>query len=168
VNRPAAGYLTALLMTGLPLPLLSQGAPLPLEEVTGIPTDLYRASNLVSNTGWVSGTVLRNVVVIAFKEGVTAGQRSRLYGLVGAHAVYLDPDDGPPPRFYMAVVNPDPDACTVQHAITVLEQQPEVKSAYPEMVSTFEDAAGLGDVLHTAVGSGRECPSGRELLHDRD
>ena len=155
-------------MTGLPLPLLSQGAPLPLEEVTGIPTDLYRASNLVSNTAWMSGTVLRNVVVIAFKEGVTAEQRSRLYGLVGAHAVYLDPDDGPSPLFYMAVINDDPDACTVQQAITLLEQQPEVKSAYPEMVSSFDDNGGLGDVLDSAVGSGSECPSGRELLHDRD
>lgn len=155
-------------MTAVPLPLLSQGAPPPLEEVTGIPTDLYRASNLVSNTAWMSGTVLRNVVVIAFKEGVTAGQRSRLYGLVGAHAVYLDPDDGPSPLFYMAVINDDPDACAVQQAITLLEQQREVRSAYPEMVSTFDDAAGLGDVLHTAVGSGRECPSGSELLHDPD
>lgn len=146
---------------------MSQGAPPQLEEITGIPTDLYRASNLVTNTALMSGTILRNVVVIGFKEGITAEQRSRLYGLIGAHAVYLDPDDGPSPLFYIAVINDDPDACTVQQAITVLEGQSEVMSAYPEIVASFDDQEGLGDVLNTLVG-GRECPSGRELLNDRD
>jgi hypothetical protein len=160
-------YLSALLITGIPLPLLSQAVPPPFEEITGIPTDLYRASNLVTNTALMSGTILRNVVVIGFKDGVTAEQRSRLYGLVGAHAVYLDPDDGPSPLFYIAVINEDPDACTVQQAITVLEEQSEVMSAYPEIVASFDDQGGLGDVLNTLV-SGRKCPSGRELLNDRD
>jgi hypothetical protein len=163
-----AFYLTAFLMSGLPLPLFSQGAPLPLEEISGIPSDLYRASNLVTNTSLISGTILRNVVVIGFKDGVTAEQRSRLYGLVGAHAVYLDPADGPSPLFYIAVINDDPNACAVQQAITVLEEQPEVMSAYPEIVASFDDEQGLGDVLNTRLGSGRECPSGRELLHDQD
>jgi hypothetical protein len=161
-------YLAASLMIGIPLPMLSQGAARPVREVTGIPTDLYRASNLVTNALWMSGTVLRNVVVIAFKVGVTAEQRSRLYGLVGAHAVYLDPEDGPPPLFYMVVVNADPDACGVRQAMVVLQERREVKAAYPEMVSTFEDNSGLGDVLNAAVGSGRECPSGTELLQNRD
>jgi hypothetical protein len=160
--------LFALLVAGVPLPLLSQAVPPPLEEISGIPSDLYRASNLVTNSGLLSGTILRNVVVIGFKDGITAEQRSRLYGLVGAHAVYLDPEDGPSPLFYIAVINDDPDACAVQQAITVLEEQPEVMSAYPEIVASFDDEQGLGDVLNTLVGSGRECPSGRELLHDRD
>jgi hypothetical protein len=103
-----AFYLAASLMVAIPLPVLSQEAARPLREVIGIPTDLYRASNLVTNPAWMSGTVLRDVVVIAFKEGVTAGQRSRLYELVGARAVYLDPDDGPPPLFYLAIINDDP------------------------------------------------------------
>jgi hypothetical protein len=159
-----AFYLTALLLTGTAVPLFSQAARPPLREVSGIPVDLYRASNLVTNTPWMSGTVVRNVVVIAFAEGVSAEQRFRLYELIGAHAVYLDPDDGPLPLFYIAVINGHPDACTVLQAITVLEYQPEVKSAYPEMVASIDDNGGLGDLLGTPVGSGRECPSGRGLL----
>jgi hypothetical protein len=160
-----AFYLTALLLTGIAVPLFSQEAPRPLSEVSGIPTDLYRASNLVTNTTWMSGTVLRNVVVIAFMDGVTAEERSRIYRLVGAHAVYLDPDDGPLPLFYIVEINTHPDACTVQQAITLLEYQPEVKSAYPEMVASFDEDGGLGDVLNTPIGSRSECPSGTGLLH---
>jgi hypothetical protein len=163
-----AYYLAVLLMVAIPLPVLTQDAPRRLREVRGVPADLYDTSNLVTNTTWMSGTILWNVVVVVFKQGVTAAQRSRIYELIGAHAVYLDPDDGPPPLFYIVEINPDPDACTVQQAITVLHAQPEVDDAFPEIVSSSDGDGGLDEIPGTPVGSGRECPSGTDLLHNRE
>jgi len=156
--------LAALLLVAIPRPVLSQGAPRPPREVSGVPADLYDTVNLVTNTSWMSGTILWNVVVVVFKEGVTAVQRSRIYELVGAHAVYLDINDGPPPLFYVVVINPDPDACTVQQAIALLHAQPEVDDAFPEMVVSLDDDGASGGVPGTPVGGGRECPSGTGLL----
>jgi hypothetical protein len=163
-----AWYLAALLMAAIPLPVLSQDAPRRLREVRGVPVDLYDASNLVTSTSWMSGTILWNVVVVVFKQGVTAAQRPRIYELVGAHAVYLDSDDGPPSLFYIVEINPDPDACTVHQAITVLHAQAEVDDAFPEIVSSSDGDGGLDEIPGAPVGSGRECPSGTDLLHVRE
>jgi hypothetical protein len=163
-----AFYLSTWLMIGVALPVLPQGAPRLVREVSGVPADLYDTSNLVTNTSWMSGTILWNVVIVVFKEGMTAVQRSQIYRSIGAHRVYLDPDDGPPPLFYIVEINSDPDACTVHQAITVLHARPEVEDAFPEIVSSSDGDGGLDDIPGTPVGSGRDCPSGTDLLHGRD
>jgi hypothetical protein len=136
-----------------------------LKEQVGLRADLYKAQNLVTNTRWMSGTILRNVVVVGFKEGVTALQRERLYRLVKAQAVYIDAEDSSPPLYYLVIFKSHPDGCTVKQATELLSAQPEIQSADAEMVFDPATVGGFTeDVADTPLGSGRECPSGTALL----
>jgi len=107
-----------------------------------MPRWYYSDSTWVRNTPRAGGTITDRIVVVSFRNGVTAEQRAAVYRRVAAH----------------------PEACGVEQAIKVLEQVPEIDLAAPD-----DHGVGTGDGQIAPAPGGRQsqgtpCPEGTSLL----
>jgi hypothetical protein len=135
-----------------------------LSEQAQMPRWYYSDSTWVRNTPWAGGTITDRIVVVSFRNGVTAEQRAAVYRRVNARAVYYEKAELDPPLFYMIEVAAHPEACGVKQAIKVLEQVPEIDLAAPD-----DHGVGTGDGQIVPATGGRQsqrttCPEGTSLL----
>ena len=128
-------------------------------------------SNLVSDPSWISGTVAKNVLTVAFKKGTSMARQEAL--IASVHGEVIDEMDvrisGVSPEYTIRVPT-HRDACGVKQAVDFLKKAPEVEMAIPELVfttdqhSTVDPGAGLIPAPATHHGSSHPCPSGVSLL----
>jgi len=125
----------------------------------------FADSNLVQNPPWISATIPKNIVVLSFKHGTTAGKRTAIIRQINGTIVHFD-------RLldvYLIRVATHPDACGVKQAIDMLEGLPEVEMAAPDMGLTttsdgIDPGAGLVNIPASHHGSKHPCPDGTGLL----
>jgi hypothetical protein len=132
-------------------------------EPGDLPEWLFDDSILVQEPSWITATVAKNVVVISFRAGATAGRRMAIVHQVHGTIVHNDSTLGSEGAYFVRVAT-HPDACGVKQALDVLHRLPEVQTATPHMVLTFVSDGGLPNLPATQKGSKRPCPPGTGLL----
>jgi hypothetical protein len=130
------------------------------------PDWVFADSNLVNSPTWISATVSKNVVILAFKPGTSVAKRTSIIKLIHGVIVHYD---GVLDAYLIRVAT-HPDACSVEQAMDFLGTVPEVRMADPELVFTTNDSdsidpgGGLVNAPATHHGSKRPCPPGIGLL----
>ncbi|HWH03615.1 MAG TPA: hypothetical protein VN674_08005 [Gemmatimonadales bacterium] len=140
-------------------------------EPMGTDADWSADSNLVSDPSWISGTVAKNVLTVAFKQGTSMARQEAL--IASVHGEVIDEMDvrisDVSPEYTIRVPT-HPDACGVKQALDFLNKAPEVEMAIPELVfttdqnSTVDPGSGLIPAPATHHGSSHPCPPGVSLL----
>lgn len=134
-------------------------------EPGDLPEWLYADSILVQEPSWISATVAKNIVVVAFRSGTTAGRRMAIVQQVHGTIVYNDSAYGSDGWYFVRVAT-HPDACAVKQALDVLDRLNEVETAIPHSLSSVTTDGGLPNLPATHKGSKRPCPPGTSLLHE--
>jgi hypothetical protein len=128
-----------------------------------LPEWLFADSILVQEPSWITATVAKNIVVLSFRSGTTAGRRMAIVQQVHGMIVYNDRTYGSDGAYFVRVAT-HPDACGVKQALDVLRRLPEVETATPHALSSFTADGGLPNLPATHKGSKRPCPPGTSLL----
>lgn len=105
----------------------------PIVPPDTIPGWIYAESNLETNSSYMSGTFVRNIVVILFTPGATQAQRQEAIDLIAGQVVGGNrtmPTGGE----YFIRIEDDGTAAALFRAIERLEALPQVEYAVPEQV----------------------------------
>ena len=168
MNRALAAR--AILIAGTELLILTGPARAQQPAARPVPNDnppdwVYADTNLVDHAAWISGTVVKNVVILAFKPGTTFERQAAIVRMVRGTIVQHDSTLGAD-GFLMIRVASHPDACAVKQAVELLEHVAEVEMATPEVLLPFTED-GRTPPRHSRIthkGYTAACPAGTGLL----
>lgn len=113
-----------------PVPHAVPAVPIPPPD--GVPDSIYHPSRWVRGT-WISGTYVRDVVLVLFRPGTPQHERRAALERVNGRVVggrRLSGEDG----LYVIQVGSPGEDDAVRVAITALRKLPQVISATPEFV----------------------------------